>query len=173
MQTEKPADWVQMGAGIAILIGLGLVVWELQQVRTLSRAQLSSDYIAEMNALNESVSGEMLAAALAKACEAPADLTLEESLVVTNFYYASLNLVARIHLLSERDGIYPSDYWRTQLGFLRPVVNSKYGRAWFRQLHGVGFPSGLIEAGKKYMSTIEPDRCSKEHAERLTSIGDN
>ena len=115
----------------------------------------------------------MLAPALAKACEAPTDLTLQESFVVTNYYFALLNLVARMHLLSERDGISPSDYWRAQLCFLTPIVSSKYGRAWLREQTGVGYPSGLVEAGREYMSTIEPDHCSEEHAARLSSIGDN
>jgi hypothetical protein len=161
---------IQLLTLIAVIGGLVLVIWELRQVGTLARAQLSSDYVGEMNALHGSVSGETLAAALAKACEAPESLTLEESMVVTNYYYASLNLVARLHLLSERDGVYPTDYWREQIGFLNPIVGSSYGRAWLRQIEGRGFPDGLIEAGIEYMNKTEPDQCLKAHQERLNNV---
>ena len=103
MNYERVGFWVQISTGLAVIFGLALVVWELQQVKTLSRAQLSSDYIAMMNEVHGYVSGESLAKALAKACTQPAELTLEEALVVDNYYFANLNLVARLVLLSDRD----------------------------------------------------------------------
>ena len=152
---------------VSVAVGLALIIWELQQVKTLTRAQLSSDYVTAMNEVHGSVSGENLAKALAKACTSPEDLSLEEALIVENYYYALLNLVARLALLADRDGIYAEGYWREQIGFLRPFLGSPYGRAWFLQLPGTGYPEEVIAAGKELMQTIEPNRCHSEYLKRI------
>jgi hypothetical protein len=33
MASQRLHDWVQIATGVAVLIGLGLVVWELRQAR--------------------------------------------------------------------------------------------------------------------------------------------
>jgi hypothetical protein len=44
MQVKRDlGTWVQIVTGVAVVIGLALVIVELRQVQTLSRAQLSSD----------------------------------------------------------------------------------------------------------------------------------
>ena len=55
---SKVDRWVQITTTISILIGLGLVIWELQQVKTLARAQLTSDSIAIYNDIRTAILGE-------------------------------------------------------------------------------------------------------------------
>ena len=38
MNMSETDRWIQVATTISILIGLGLVIWELQQVKTLARA---------------------------------------------------------------------------------------------------------------------------------------
>ena len=40
MKSQALTSWIQILTGFAVLAGLGLVVWELQQTRDLVRAQL-------------------------------------------------------------------------------------------------------------------------------------
>ena len=43
MNYQSLSNWIQIVTGIAILVGLGLVVLELRQSRDIALAQLSSD----------------------------------------------------------------------------------------------------------------------------------
>ena len=52
----------------AVLIGLAFVVWELQQTRTLTRLQLTSDAYSEVSADRRTLLGENFAETFAKAC---------------------------------------------------------------------------------------------------------
>lgn len=51
--------------GLAVMTGLGLVVWELQQVKTLTRAQLTSELFAINTSHRDALMGENGSAALA------------------------------------------------------------------------------------------------------------
>ncbi len=170
MNYERAGFWVQISTGLAVISGLALVVWELQQVKTISRAQLTSENIALMNEIHGYVSGESLAKALAKACIHPEELTLEEALVVENYYFANVNLVARMHTLADRDGIYPEGYWQVQIWSLSPIGSSRYGKAWFSQLDPAEWPPGLIDAGKEYMQSFESTRCNSEYQKRIAIV---
>jgi len=109
---------------VSIVSGVGLVMWELQQTRILHRAQLSSDYAPIANSVYATVAGENLGRALAKACQTPTELTLEEGLILQNHYESLLHLVNRIALLSDRDGVYEQGTWKRTLGYLNPIYES-------------------------------------------------
>lgn len=71
METRKIANWVQIATGFGVLIGLGLVVWELQQSRAVATAQLTSDGFAHFHQLNISRMGESPATAPTNLYTAP------------------------------------------------------------------------------------------------------
>ena len=77
----KLIDLIQLITGIAVLIGLGLVVWELQQTRTLTRAQLTSDHWSEVLQNSRALLGENPAPILAKSCDSPESLSAAERAV--------------------------------------------------------------------------------------------
>ena len=159
--------YIQIATLFSVVVGMALVIWELQQVRTLSRAQLSSDYVTTMNAVNQSVSGEGLSAALETACQNPSELSLKETIELDNYYFSVVNLVARMYLLSERDQLYPQDYWKAQIGFLTPVFASEYGRIWFKERSNFNYDQELLDAGLQFMQTIEPNSCLSQYRRRV------
>ena len=164
---------IQLATLIAVVVGLALVVWELQQVRTLTRAQLSSDFVDTLIAVNQMPVGESLSSALAKACLSPNELSLDEMIEIDRYYFAILNLVNRVYLLSDRDGIYPDQYWRSQLGFLTPIFSSPYGRIWFSDRQSTEYGEGIVEAAREYMATIEPDACEQRYLRRIRAGDDD
>ena len=68
MNNQTASIATQLITTIAVLIGLGFVIWELQQTRTLARAQLSSDGWAETSADKRVMLGENFADTFAKRC---------------------------------------------------------------------------------------------------------
>jgi len=75
MDSQTIFNWIQTVTGLAVLVGLGLVIWELQQNREAMQSQLTSDGWQMLTNRNASVLGESPAEALAKGCEAPSTLT--------------------------------------------------------------------------------------------------
>jgi len=67
MDAQKLNTWVQVVTSLAIVIGLALVILELQQSREIARAQISSDSFALGAVHNTAMFGEQAAAVKAKA----------------------------------------------------------------------------------------------------------
>ena len=62
MNIDKANIWIQLTTAFAVLVGIGLVVWELQQVRTLTRAQLTNDMFSITAGNHAAMLGENAAA---------------------------------------------------------------------------------------------------------------
>jgi hypothetical protein len=161
MNYERTSLWIQVGTALAVIAGLLLVVWELQQVRTLARAQLTSDFMAMSNAVYSTVIGESAASVIAKACLDPESLTPSEVVIMNDYYLAHVTLLARMVSLTDRDGIYATGYWQELIAYLNPVVKSAYGRSWFNGRISVsdGWQESLVEEGRNYIEQLGPPNC--------------
>ncbi len=99
MDSQKIGNWMQSLTAVAVLIGLGLVVWELQQVKTLTRAQLSSETFAINIGYQASLLGDAPIEVLAKACMEPENLDAQD-LILLGYHYDSVQRqIVRLYLL--------------------------------------------------------------------------
>ena len=83
--------YIQLATLVSVVVGIGLVFWELQQVRILSRAQLTSDSFAAINSVYLTTAGEGLSAALQTACLNSNELTLKETIEINGYYFSLMN----------------------------------------------------------------------------------
>lgn len=150
--------WIQIATVVAVVVGLGLVIWELQQVKTLARAQLTSDSIAMNNDIRTAILGEQASHVIAKACLHPESLQPSETVVLHHFYLAQANLLARLAIHTDRDGVYPAGYWQEQTWYLNPILDSEYGRNWFLRLDA-GWPPGFLDEVRKLIRNLGPATC--------------
>ncbi len=81
--------WFQIITNVAILFGLGLVVYELNQSKQLASAQFAIDNMARQTSIQLAMMGEDPREALAKAALHPADLN-ERDVVALDAYYQSI-----------------------------------------------------------------------------------
>ncbi len=81
--------WFQLITNVAILFGLGLVVYELNQSKQLASAQFIIDNIARQTSIELAMMSEDPREALAKAALHPADLN-ERDVVALDAYYHSI-----------------------------------------------------------------------------------
>ena len=95
MDSEKLFSWIQILTGIAVLMGLALVLWELQQARELARAQLASDGWAEVMSTQRAQLGETFATTMSKACNSPSELTDTEIQEAIVYHDILLNQIER------------------------------------------------------------------------------
>ena len=133
---ERPSIEVQIQlvTSVAVLIGLALVVWELQQARALTIAQLSSDALDLHNERRHAVFGDDAAVALATACEEPASLTTAQRVILDSYYSTLINAIRRREVVSSTSGVeyMEEDRWADSVAWtLAPILSSEYGRWWW------------------------------------------
>lgn len=87
MDSQKISLWVQFLTGLAVLVGLALVIWELQQARELARAQLASDGWNEIMATARSSLSETFAVARHKSCVSPNELSDSEIQEMLSYFH--------------------------------------------------------------------------------------
>ena len=90
MEVQKVNAWIQIATSLAVVIGLALVIWELQQNREATQSQLTTEGLHMMNQFHTSVLGEHPADVLAKslpgrACMVALGFTGTDAL----FYFAN------------------------------------------------------------------------------------
>ena len=130
-------DVVQLVTALGVLIGIALVIWELQQTRDLARAQLTSDTFDFMMQRHSAVMGEDLADALATACASPEELTLKQKITLEQYYFSLVDQIRRNLVIEANSGItyQTKEQWaastRWQFGY---ILNNSYGRWWWDQL---------------------------------------
>ena len=65
--TARFSNWFQIISNVAIIVGLGLVIYELNQGKRLVLAQLTSDDASSLRERNMTIMGESPQDAIAKA----------------------------------------------------------------------------------------------------------
>ena len=88
-RTARFSNWFQLISNVAIIFGLGLVVYELNQSKQLASGQYVRDNLAIQASIKVAMMGEDPREALAKAALHPADLN-ERDVVALDAYYESV-----------------------------------------------------------------------------------
>jgi hypothetical protein len=129
------SDWVQILSSIAIVGGLVLVFFELQQSREVAEAQIASDQFAMLSAHETAMFGDIGAKSYAKACLEPDKLTGEEARVVTAYLDTRLLVIRRMYDISDRTSFYGDDNSRRSWtrSYVGSILNTEYGRLWWAQ----------------------------------------
>ena len=130
MNKDSIQNWFQFLTAISVLIGLGLVVWELQETKQMVRAQLASDQNRITMDRNFSYIGENNGYIWVKGCLEPNSLTDTE-----RFIYG--RMVDNLLLSANRPIIMEaiSDFGIPWEGVSRPhlsrFLGTRYGSAFF------------------------------------------
>ncbi len=104
-RTVRFQHWFQIISNVAIIFGLSLVVYELNQSKQLASAQFAIDNLARETSIQLAMMGEDPREAFAKAALHPADLN-ERDVVALDAYYDSIVMGWFSYLLnSQRAGV--------------------------------------------------------------------
>jgi hypothetical protein len=130
-RTARFSNWFQIISNVAIIFGLGLVVYELNQSKELASGQSVRDYNARETSLRIAKMGEDPREALAKAALHPADLN-ERDVVSLDAYYTSIVFGwFTFQQFSQRAGI--DSPWAENVAYsVRREFSSEPARRWLR-----------------------------------------
>lgn len=96
--------WVQMATGVAVIVGIALVIYELQQTRQIAFTEMAQEAMTEISLRETTIFGENSAETLAKACLSPADLTNADKMVLDSVFSVQLHFAIRVKLLEDTGG---------------------------------------------------------------------
>ncbi len=129
METNRLNHYLQSVGGLAVIIGLALVVTELRQTASLTRAELASGTRDNINIVLAQVSSGDFSATYAKMLENPDDLTTAEMLEIDAFLYQIVGVFHREVSLKNR-GIFEEDE-RVLVGLLPRIFANSYAQSWW------------------------------------------
>jgi hypothetical protein len=111
MRLEKLAHWLTIAGNLGLLIGLALVIVQINQNSDLVREQLFQSRWTDRFDWYIAVMGENPAQALQKAVEAPSELTYSEFVVIRAYMLHNVEYQMRIKAMGA-SGMFDPDWWR-------------------------------------------------------------
>ena len=169
MDSQKFNNLVQLITAFAIVIGLGLVIWELRQARQATMSQLSNETYQIMSSLSTTLLGEHPTDVLAKACDAPDTMTRAELILLDQYYFEILSRLTRIRRLSQRGSFYSEDDWKDSLGSLGLLFETHAGRAYWKTSADYVGPE-IKAAGDRFLSNWKDQSCTELYDEWMQGI---
>jgi hypothetical protein len=131
MDSQNLNNWIQTATGIAVVVGLILVIVELKQGRDAIRSQLSSEGFTQIEQFRTSMLGEQAAEVIARACYSPNELTPTDLVVLDNYYSSVIGRNYRMKRLADRGGFYSEDDWKAGGSGWGLLFETAAGRAYW------------------------------------------
>ena len=151
---------VQIITLLSVLAGVGLVMWELEQNRSLVRQEMFSEGTISNRESSLSLAGENPAVVLAKACENSEELTVEDWMILNFVFSETMETVNRMRLLE--GGLYPVNTWEANLleGRFGFIFSTAAGRAWWESYGAVPDVQGPVDA---FLAELGPPNCMQSY----------
>jgi hypothetical protein len=130
-RTARFSNWFQIISNVAIIFGLGLVVYELNQSKQLAAAQFAIQGAERLTSIRIAMMGEDPREALAKAALHPADLN-ERDVVALDAYYDSIVLGWFSQRLYSRIADIERPWRSSIVDSVQRNFSSEPGRRWLR-----------------------------------------
>ena len=134
MASLRIHDGIQLITGIAVLIGLGLVVWELQQARELAEYDMMQRDFAQSIENYRVAMGEAPMAVVAKACVGAEPLSEEDYLILDAYFDTMLLQTVSGLVLYERMGADVPGWRSIAANNFRKIFSTDQGRNWFKHV---------------------------------------
>lgn len=131
MSTDRLSVWIQVATGVAVIVGLALVVFELQQTRDLARAQIVHEGYSLLLDENRAIMGETFGDVYAKACLQPAELTDGEIVQIRQYHDSGLYMIRRIREIRE-SGVFDYSWEQVAKSYVQLWLSSEVGRLHYR-----------------------------------------
>ena len=174
METSKLASWLQVGANVGILIGLVLVGFQMRQASDLTRHELESELSTQFQEQYLVLQGEAPADVIAKASEAPAELTAAELLVLEAYINKFLDYWLGVKSLADL-GVVEEERWRSYLAFAATeeesyftyVFGNQASQAYWdvaRESSGWKVDQEFFSVMDAIIRGIDPDALAKWHS---------
>ncbi len=151
---------VQLVTGLSVLVGIGLVVYELRQTHEIATADILGQQFAMGVQFDSLVLGEEVAKSLAKACEEQ-NLSTEDAVVLRNYFWGVHDKFFMIRQANSIAGMeiewmaFAESLFKNQIFYLRE------GRIWWERERARITPD-VLAIGDRVLNDLGPPSCSED-----------
>lgn len=155
----KVADWIQIMTAIAVIAGLGLVIYELRQTKELALADLLLQGYAFANDVDNTLIGENAAESLAKDCLGE-KLTPRDVIVLDGYFSAMFDKANAYRVVMGYAN--EDDDWQSNTReVLAHLFATERGRIWWEvETARFHYEPEVLEIGNKLLSELGPPGCA-------------
>ena len=155
MNLDRLNSWLTPLANIALLIGLVLVVYELNQNRSLARMDLVNEGNVVQNSIWANLMGDVPGEVIGKALECPEEMTYADFMAMDAFLFTSMNALYRNYELAQ-EGIFTAEEWRESVDtYSSWFLGNPFGRAWWTEEARNFFPSEFASHVDEQVASLE------------------
>jgi hypothetical protein len=155
----KLSDWIQILTAIAVLAGMGLVIYELRQTKELALADLLLQGYAFANEVDNTLIGENAAESLTKDCLGE-QLTPQDVIVLDEYFSAMFdkaNAYRDVMGFARED----DDWQFNTRENLAHIFSTERGRIWWEVETARWYVEPeVLEIGNQLLSELGPPQCA-------------
>jgi len=152
-RTARFSNWFQIISNVAIIVGLALIVYELDQSKKVANGQMIDAAASRSNDLLLAMMGEDPRGALARAALHPGDLEEKDAVTLDAFYDSIVSGWSYLCFTSELLDV--DRHWRGAVQLqARMFFSTEPGRRWLQALAAGGSPFGLSEIYDLALATV-------------------
>jgi len=134
-----------LGTNVAVIVGLFLVVMELNQNTELARIAMVNDGSLTENEVWIALMEQEPKDAIAKSFECPEKLVLADYVVLDSYLYAGMNLVYRNYELA-REGFYSDEDWKSEVdNYAHWYLSGEFGKAYWDEVGRLYFDAEFTQ----------------------------
>ena len=131
MNLAKNTSWLNIIANVALLAGMALVAYEINQNSQLARTALVNEGNVASNQFWANLMGETPADVIAMAVECPGAMTYSDYIAMDAYLFTGMNFLNRNFELAQ-EGIFTREYWQESVeGYAGWYLGNLFGRAWW------------------------------------------
>ena len=169
MDSDRLNRWLALGANIGVLVGLLLVLLQMNQNEELLRVQITNEFFESYIAADTTFAGENLPAIWQKSVEEPENLSIAEMRAMEAQTFSPLSRWVSLYRLAEA-GIVDNSFWKSQVDMdVTFYFTSPYGRAWWEvfkeQLPVSYLPTELKDRIDEKLATTPPNQILTQYRE--------
>ncbi len=152
MESQRLSLWVQLVTGAAVLVGLGLVIWELKQTRELAAGQRVHDSYSLLIEDARAIMGETFGEVIAKGCIDPQSLSDGEIVQLREYYNGGLYLIRRMKGLEE-EAAFEIAWEDVARSYVKHGLDSKVGRLHYQERAEAGLEPEIQRIAAEFLET--------------------
>lgn len=146
----------------SVILGIGLVVWELRQQREFAESQQILEEMNQFVTSVQSTMGENVAGSLARACDSPDSLTTEDMIVLQAFYLDVYYRIRKAYDVEAVTSLRTYGWKRAADGNFPIIFSTEFGLWWWEQ---TGAEPELLKYGNRIRDNLPTTFSCSSHFE--------
>jgi hypothetical protein len=129
--TDRLHRWLTLGANVGVLIGLVLVIVQINQNTQMARTAYKNEGNVVANQAWVTLMGDRAGDVIEKSSECPDELTYSDFMALDAFLFTSINIIYRDFQLTQ-EGLFSESDWKQSVDtYVHWYLANPFGRAWW------------------------------------------